>query len=85
MTPLDLRPLTIGEMLDRAFTLYRRHWTLFVGIMAVFALRYAVSVPALVIERVAPRDAIRRSVQLTKRYAGRARPAGDDGRARRPV
>lgn len=32
---LDLRPLTLGELLDRGFTLYRRHVWLFVGIMAV--------------------------------------------------
>jgi hypothetical protein len=32
---LDLRPLSLGELLDRAFTLYRRHFRLFVGIMAV--------------------------------------------------
>lgn len=44
MTSFDLRPLTIGELLDRSFTLYRRHLTLFVGIMAVpsvFALAMA--------------------------------------------
>jgi Membrane domain of glycerophosphoryl diester phosphodiesterase len=35
MTQLDLRPLTIGEILDRMFTLYRRHFLLFVGITAV--------------------------------------------------
>lgn len=33
--PMDLRPLTLGELLDRAFVLYRRHLLLFVGIMAV--------------------------------------------------
>lgn len=41
MTSLDLRPLTIGELFDRAFVLYRRHFRLFVGITAlpgVFAL-----------------------------------------------
>lgn len=32
---LDLRPLSLGELLDRAFTLYRRHFWLFVGIMAL--------------------------------------------------
>lgn len=32
---LDLRPLTLGELLDRSFALYRRHLWLFVGIMAV--------------------------------------------------
>jgi hypothetical protein len=32
---LDLRPLSLGELLDRAFTLYRAHFRLFVGIMAV--------------------------------------------------
>lgn len=31
---LDLRPLTIGELFDRAFVLYRRHFALFVGITA---------------------------------------------------
>ena len=38
---LDLRPLSIGELFDRAFMLYRRHFWLFVGITAlpgVFAL-----------------------------------------------
>jgi hypothetical protein len=32
---MDLRPLALGELLDRAFTLYRRHFRLFVGVMAV--------------------------------------------------
>ena len=39
--PLDLRPLSLGELFDRAFMLYRRHFALFVGITAipgVFAL-----------------------------------------------
>lgn len=38
---LDFRPLTLGELFDRAFVLYRRHFWLFVGIVAapaVFAL-----------------------------------------------
>ena len=38
---LDLRPLSVGELFDRAFTLYRRNLWLFVGIIAlpaVFAL-----------------------------------------------
>ena len=42
---LDLRPLTLGELLDRAFSMYRRHVWLFVGIMAmpsVLALASAV-------------------------------------------
>jgi hypothetical protein len=33
--PLDLRPLAVGELFDRAFVLYRRHFSLFVGITAV--------------------------------------------------
>ncbi|HJR60564.1 MAG TPA: hypothetical protein VJ813_14230 [Vicinamibacterales bacterium] len=33
--PLDLRPLTLGELFDRAFMLYRRHFWLFVGITAI--------------------------------------------------
>lgn len=35
---LDLRPLTLGELLDRSFSLYRRHFWLFVGLMAIPAL-----------------------------------------------
>jgi hypothetical protein len=31
----ELTPLSIPELLDRIFTLYRRHWVLFIGIMAV--------------------------------------------------
>ena len=33
MAMMDLRPLTIGEILDRTFNLYRRHFVLFLGIM----------------------------------------------------
>ena len=35
MTAFDLRPLNLGEVLDRTFTLYRRHFPLFVGISAI--------------------------------------------------
>jgi hypothetical protein len=31
----DLRPLSFGELLDRTFTCYRRHFWVFVGIMAI--------------------------------------------------
>jgi hypothetical protein len=34
MTQLDLRPLSVGEILDRTFTLYRRNFLLFIGITA---------------------------------------------------
>ncbi|MGH9787346.1 MAG: hypothetical protein ACRD4U_01415 [Candidatus Acidiferrales bacterium] len=33
--PADLRPLSLGELLDRTFTLYREHFLLFAGIMAI--------------------------------------------------
>jgi hypothetical protein len=35
MSTLDLRPLSIGELLDRTFSLYRRNFALFVGISAI--------------------------------------------------
>jgi hypothetical protein len=35
VTPLDLRPLSVGEILDRTFTLFRRHFVLWVGIVAL--------------------------------------------------
>src|SRR5262245_40318822 len=33
-----LRPLTLGELLDRAFSLYRRHVLLFAGLVALPSL-----------------------------------------------
>jgi hypothetical protein len=46
MADLDLRPLSLGEILDRTFSLYRRHFLLFAGItaipqMLILALRLA--------------------------------------------
>ncbi len=35
MDNLDLRPLSLGEILDRTFTLYRRHFLLFAGIATI--------------------------------------------------
>jgi hypothetical protein len=35
MADLDLRPLSLGEILDRTFTLYRRNFLLFMGIVAL--------------------------------------------------
>lgn len=35
MANLDLRPLSLGEILDRTFTLYRRNFLLFLGITAL--------------------------------------------------
>lgn len=35
MSSFDLRPLSLGELLDRAFLLYRRNFALFAGIMVV--------------------------------------------------
>ena len=47
---LDLRPLSLGELFDRAVVLYRRHFWLFVGITAipgVFALIVALAQQAM--------------------------------------
>ena len=46
MTGLELRPLSMGEVLDRSFTLYRRHFLLFLALsgipqLPVLALRLA--------------------------------------------
>ncbi len=35
MAAMDLRPLNLGELLDRTFTVYRNHFWMFVGIMAL--------------------------------------------------
>lgn len=46
MVATELRPLSLGELLDRAFSLYRNNFWLFVGIMAIPS---AFSVPFTVI------------------------------------
>ena len=46
METVELRPMTLGELLDRTFRLYRSHFLLFVSIMAIPA---AFSVPANVL------------------------------------
>jgi hypothetical protein len=35
MASVDLRPMTLGEVLDRTFNLYKNHFWLFAGIMAL--------------------------------------------------
>ena len=35
MSSFDLRPLSLGEILDRTFTLYRGYFWLFIGISAI--------------------------------------------------
>lgn len=65
MDPIELRPLTTGELLDRTFRLYRNHFWLFVGIMAIpsaisipfSALIYSVQGPGIPVGRAAPQPA----------------------------
>jgi hypothetical protein len=52
---LDLRPLTLGELLDRSFSIYRKHFWMFVGIMAVpSVLALALSVLSVLIIAMVP-------------------------------
>lgn len=56
--PLDFRPLSIPELLDRSVSLYRRHLVLFAGIMAVpAAISLLFTVPVEVIGYLMPTDA----------------------------
>jgi hypothetical protein len=44
MSTLDLRPLSLGELLDRTFFLYRRNFLLFAGIAAIpYALFFVIN------------------------------------------
>src|SRR5579871_6453358 len=48
MTGLDLRPLSLGEILDRTFTIYRNYFLLFFGITALPRLLVlAIQIPQL--------------------------------------
>src|SRR5579862_3275315 len=51
MTALDLRPLSLGELLDRTFFLYRRNFLLFTGIAAIpYSLLLAVSLGSVLFD-----------------------------------
>jgi hypothetical protein len=56
MAALDLRPLSLGELLDRTFSVYRRHFLVFVGIatipyvfvfiaVAIIAMAFGIAIP----------------------------------------
>lgn len=46
MTVTELRPLSLGELLDRTFSYYRQHFWLFIGIMAIpQVLNVAITLP----------------------------------------
>lgn len=52
MTALDLRPLSLGELLDRTFFLYRRHFFLFTGIAAIpYSLFFIVNLGSTLLTR----------------------------------
>jgi hypothetical protein len=52
MSNVDLRPMTLGEVLDRTFTLYRENFLLFVGITALpYLLTLAFNFAVLLLQR----------------------------------
>ena len=53
-----LRPLDTGELLDRTFSLYRTHFSLFVGIVALPNLASLAVQLVAAVERAAPGAAI---------------------------
>ena len=53
MSAVDLRPLSLGEILDRTFSLYRNNFLLFIGISAIPALlSFAAGMAALFLNPV---------------------------------
>jgi hypothetical protein len=55
MTGLDLRPLSLGEILDRTFTIYRNYFLLFFGITALPRLLVlAIQLPQLWLSGYSP-------------------------------
>jgi hypothetical protein len=57
MTGLDLRPLTLGEILDRTFSVYRSHFLLFLGITGIpQILILAVQLPQMALEQNYPKS-----------------------------
>jgi hypothetical protein len=61
MAALDLRPLSLGELLDRTFFLYRRNFPLFVGIAVIpyslfFVMNLASALMPIYVRSAGPRD-----------------------------
>lgn len=57
MTPLDLRPLSLGEILDRTFSLYRRYFLLFIGIAGLPQIVvFAFTVVQVTLQQNSPRQ-----------------------------
>jgi hypothetical protein len=57
MASVDLRPMTLGEVLDRTFSLYKSHFWLFTGIMSwpfLILLFFNISLRALGMSRTIP-------------------------------
>ena len=77
---LELRPLTIGELFDRAFTLFRRNLWMFAGVAALPAvLAAAVGIVTQIMQRIAlagvagaeaSADAVARTVTATLVFGG---------------
>ena len=67
---MDLRPLTLAELLDRSFSTYKRHLWLFVGIMSVpsaFGMLYAITAQFFnrpILPGMPPEEVLRRIVPL---------------------
>lgn len=58
MTTVELRPMSLGELLDRTFTVYRNHFWLFAGIMAVpYLVILAINVLSSSLQATGPRAA----------------------------
>jgi hypothetical protein len=74
MAALDLRPLSLGELLDRTFFLYRRHFLLFLGIAAIpYSLFFVINLATALIPvfiRTAPPGGMQRAALVTAAVGG---------------
>ncbi len=72
MAALDLRPLSLGELLDRTFFLYRRHFLLFLGIAAMpyLLVLAAICVSSLFLYELPGRGVVPPSVQAVAAIVG---------------
>jgi hypothetical protein len=72
MAALDLRPLSLGELLDRTFFLYRRHFLLFLGIAAIpyLLVLVAIVVSSLFLYELPSRGSVPASVQAVAAIVG---------------